>query len=387
MKISAEQLFFGSGTHGYGLLAASPGAELCREPFVRLCESVGTQDSSYSGEPILLSRPVGDRLLVVRCGFGQNDSAGRRTLFFHGLVLPFRDCRESGISAFSIADSGAFRMDAPVGRAAPVMLDLPQGAPQSGSCGFRLPAVVKASHPTEALFRNLLGNRVNEISWSTYAFWPTKDLELYALSLRAPDPSNGVSFYDESGKSLEPVHSVFDDNPDPARIPPKPSGANHSVKGFNWTIVSLALNVVLVFACFSLFLQGRRSEPQLPPAEASDVQKITEADLEVRYQSGWNAGHEQAEKEFSERREVELSQAEMRGAETFFRRLQSDLPEKIDGLDSSELSSPSYRIFSSFAKISDAHDQSAYENDVALFLRLQRYVNFVNTNFWNAPQR
>lgn len=287
MNMKFEQLFYGRGAGGYGVLGTSPGGQRFAARVESLCSGVGTPDGGYGGEPFLLSAPEGD-FVVMACGRrGAPDSMGRGTLFFHALVALKSDLEAAGTDAFALFNQGTFAARMPEGDVGALSVAVrpdKRGAPGAAAA---LPAIIRAPQPVPEAVRALAGGKTNLLAWATYAFQVMDGFGIQAVPPRTALP-HGTNEYDASGsliRAVAPVHSP---------------GANISVDGMGtgWRTdaaprespppaaetpstllkVSLLANLLLAAVCASLWLS--RSSAPTPSAPPETISPARQAEIE-----------------------------------------------------------------------------------------------------------
>ena len=282
MMLKLEQVFFGRGSDGYGILGVSPGARPFSARVEALCGGVGTPDGTYGGEPFLLSQPIGDRTVLLCGRRGAPDSAGRETLFFHALVATKKDLLAAKADAFSLFDQGAFATKMPPGGTEPLQLDVKSGRDGSTSRpdGGRtenasLPCVIRSDKPAHDAVRAFVGARSLDLSWATFSFQALSGFDVQALPHRATIPARFTE-YDDSGKlirttSHHPVVAPSKSAPishtsweRPAEQHPNQVDSNRCAM----LRISIAVNAMLAAVCILLLVSRKTdTEPPLPPQE------------------------------------------------------------------------------------------------------------------------
>ena len=285
MKLLLEQLFYGRGERGYDVLGASPGGLPFAHRVEALCDGVGTPSVGYAGEPILLSVPEGDRVIMI-CGHrGISDPMGRDTLFFHALVSSRKDLNTARANAFALFDQGAFgeKMAGPSVDA--VQLDFKtirddgkNGITDGLAVGASLPAIVRSGKPEPELVRSALGNRANELAWATFGFSGRDDFDLLVLPAGTA-VSSRYSEFDATGRPLMGTRRVTvpsassltrsGDSQKKASVGEpvsRAAGRNNSI-AFR---LSFAVNVLLAIACAAL-AGGRKTQI---PVETDEKPKV-----------------------------------------------------------------------------------------------------------------
>ena len=106
--IRLDQVFYGSGPGGYGILATSLAETSIAQSAVNACLAVGQIPGSGLAKPVFLARVLGDLVVMARLCNGARDSSGRNTLFIHALVGSAQEVRSAHVSTFSLEDAGVF---------------------------------------------------------------------------------------------------------------------------------------------------------------------------------------------------------------------------------------------------------------------------------------
>lgn len=205
MTMFFEQIFYGRGERGYGVLGASPGGHSFASRIESLCGAVGTPGGDYGGEPFLMSVPEGNRVLMLCGRRGVLDSMGRPTLFFHGLVVEKSAMVHARADAFSLFSQGVFADKMPSGNIVPLRVDVkpsePVGLRRDEAARATLPCVIRSAKPLDDLVRGIVGGRALALSWATFAFQPMRGFDVQVLSPRVSCPQ-GVNEYDATGTLL-----------------------------------------------------------------------------------------------------------------------------------------------------------------------------------------
>ena len=257
MQVKLEQVFYGRGQFGYGVLGASPNGNAFGEAVESLCESIGSPDAFLTWKPFLVNRPFGDYCLMCCVQPGEPDSCGRPTILYHTLIGLASEMVVAGLDAFVLQEAGFFRKD---------VVEHPESVSLEGRSQKRLekrpfdilfPAVVSVSGPDPDLIRRLLGADSVRRSWATFAFHPMSGFDLYALSNRASLPT-GVACYDSNGKLLSVLKSA-----DQEVKRQMPISKKSPLLG-----MSLVINAILLVACVFLFSRNPPPQPQEGRAHA-----------------------------------------------------------------------------------------------------------------------
>lgn len=299
MNLSLEQVFYGRGSHGYGILGASPGAR----PFVprveTLCGAVGTPGGDYGGEPFLLSVPEGDHIIMICGRRGAPDSMGRGTLFFHALVAEKKALAVAKADAFSLFEQGAFADKMPSGFIDPLSFEVKSGRdgftsrPSGGRIvDASLPCFVRVPRPAPDAVRAFVGNRANDLAWATFAFQSLDGFDVQVLPPRRSAPRT-ANEYDASGNLLRAVAQAGTNLPNRTTPDEDPSGRDSSASRPSGERVidaspppgkspmlkfSLAANAVLAVLCIALYMNRK---PTKQVRVEVPVEKVVEKTVEV----------------------------------------------------------------------------------------------------------
>ncbi|MDO4568914.1 MAG: hypothetical protein Q4D38_00855 [Planctomycetia bacterium] len=191
-KIHLQQVFYGHDGVQYRVLAASDKG--LADVVEKICEQIGSPDSSEKVQPFLLSVPVGTKLIMVHVQEGAPDRLGRQTLFFHALVAERSEARTFRFHAFSLQKMNLFKTTP---SAVPLELDAKEiKAPElelESSVHFPgtdAPMYIRGAEPNPDRIR-ALGNQINEVAWSSFSFQALPlPFRLYVLSDRIIPPDN-----------------------------------------------------------------------------------------------------------------------------------------------------------------------------------------------------
>ena len=201
MNVKFEQLFYGRGKGGYGVLGASPGGRRFAARVEKLCGGVGTPGGEYGGEPFLLSVPEGEFVVMVCGRRGAPDSMGRNTLFFHVLVARREELDAAEADAFSLFVQGAFAGSMPTGEIAALDIEAEKRVPLDLATPARrpYPAVIRSARSETEAVRGLAGGRENALAWASRAFQVMPGFDIQVVPLRTALP-RGVNEYDAAGR-------------------------------------------------------------------------------------------------------------------------------------------------------------------------------------------
>lgn len=257
MQVKLEQVFYGRGQFGYGVLGSSPNGKAFGEAVESLCESIGSPDAFLTWKPFLVNRRFGDYCQMCCVQPGEPDSCGRPTVLYHVLIGLASEMVAAGLDAFTLQDKGLFRKD---------VVEHPESVSVEGCSRKRFegkpfdiqfPAVVSVAGPEHDLIRGLLGADSVRRSWATFAFHPMPGFDLYALNNRASMPKD-VACYDSNGKLLSALKSA-----DQEGIRQMPISKKSPLLG-----ISLVINAILLVACVFLFSRNPSPQPKEGRAQA-----------------------------------------------------------------------------------------------------------------------
>lgn len=267
MSLSCEQLFYGRGERGYGILGQSPGAAPFRKRVEALCGAVGTPTAEYGGEPFLVSAPEGDRVVML-CGLrGTPDSMKRETLFFHALVAEKKALVATKADAFTLFAQEAFGVALPHGKIPALAIDVRRtetGGAASSRASF--PCFIRSSKPENDPVRSLVGMDANERTWATFAFQALDSFDVQVLPPRIPAPP-GTREYDTTGKLIcaakaVPQKTVEATDEEPYARQVAASTDTTPSKYSALLKLSLFANIVLAAACCIVFALKNDGEKQ-----------------------------------------------------------------------------------------------------------------------------
>lgn len=267
MKLLFEQLFYGRGARGYGILGFSSGAEKYLPRVQALCGAVGTPIGDYGGDPFLLSVPEDDSVIMLCGRRGAPDSMGRATLFFHVLIAMKADLSFAKADAFSLFAQGAFSDKMPSGKVDAIGFDVVSpSAQRSCSCGFvnvSYPCLFRSDVPLSKLVGAAVGDRVLDLRWATYSFQVLPDFDVQVIPSRMPVPQM-LNEYDASGRSLHVAIPQISGSDTRRRLQTaQTTRVVERVDNLSSTMLKLSIvvNVVLIALCVALFVM--RSKPSV----------------------------------------------------------------------------------------------------------------------------
>ena len=283
MKISFEQLFYGRGERGYGILGVSPGGNPFAPRVESLCGAVGTPSGDYGGEPFLLSVPEGDHVVMVCGRRGPPDAMGRSTLFFHALVANRAEMVYANTDAFSLFSQGMFADEMPSGEIASLDVDVKPSAatlPRDGTVAHvLLPCLFRAAAPAQKLVRVTVGDQARVLSWATFAFQSMRGFDIQVLPPRV-SCSRDVNEYDLTGKLISPARETGNSrmeasqprHPDERSYPSDRQVARVTPERNSSTMLKLSaiINIGLAIICAVLII-SRKSKTFSPESTAPQI--------------------------------------------------------------------------------------------------------------------
>ena len=203
MEIACEQIFYGRGAKGYGILGASLGAAKVAANVESLCRAIGTPGSDYGGEAFLLSVPEDGGVIMICGRRGAPDSMGRATLFLHALIAAKKEFSAAKMDAFSLFASGAFADKMPDGEIGALNIDVKTNRSSAAPARLdvSLPCVFRSEKPLKDLVCAAVGGRTNDLSWATFTFQPLPGFDVQVLPPRVQG-LQVANEYDASGRLM-----------------------------------------------------------------------------------------------------------------------------------------------------------------------------------------
>lgn len=284
------QIFYGRAPDGYGVLGSSEAGRPFIGAVAALCRAVGSPDRPGDVRPFLLNKREGAAVLMIRACRGAADPTGRATIFFHALIADGASLRAARLDAFALANAGVFAESCPSRE----LSDLPfpnvkhnQVAPAEGR-GIDMPATIASERPVDELVRQALGEKSLDLNWATFTFNPLPDFDLCVLSSYSPRKGTGTQYaFDNSG-----LHRL---SAETAQRKSATEGALSSESSFRQRsslplIISLAVNVVFVFAFLFRGGNGDGGKPEETPSRI----EMTEAEAKAKWEAQWKTEWETA---------------------------------------------------------------------------------------------
>ena len=271
--IVLQQFFYGRDVlRDYGMLASSVDDVELVNGVRDTCEAYQSPLAGGLPAPVLMTRVTGRYVLFDCIRNGPKDPAGRGTIFHHVLAAGADALQETGIDAFELFSTGHFseRLPEKVGRIQPLAVGVKTSKGTPGM-DIKFPAAVETDASDIELFRSILGDRSNSMSWATFASRDMPGFEL--VGVRASTRTSARRWrYDSKLNVL--VHPTLDSDPPcpraPAgvRVPSEPDCASEPMQhpkvtcekaGSSLLRISIVANIILAVALI-LNLSHTRSE-------------------------------------------------------------------------------------------------------------------------------
>lgn len=245
--IQLNQAFFGNAQSGYRLLASTDNRFSTDAAF--FCNAIGTPDGFSEIEPFLFSVPKDNSLLMFCCQSGMPDASGRKTLFFHAIIADRKMADDFNVNAYTLYEAGYFSKSL-IANCRPIELAKPlkQSNGASGSFGWNGESLaIVSGKPETTLIKGLLGNSINSISWSSFAYQPLDNFRLYVISKYVNRPRDRKCIL-PSGEILP--NSSREASPPKANqsstIPQSSRGGNSRISKM-LLVLSVLVNLVLAY--------------------------------------------------------------------------------------------------------------------------------------------
>ena len=263
--IRLDQVFYGSGPGGYGILATSLAETSIAQSAVNACLAVGQIPGSGLAKPVFLARVLGDLVVMARLCNGARDSSGRNTLFIHALVGSAQEVRSAHVSTFSLEDAGVFCDKTSEASSRPITVDARESAPSGDAhqqVPLDFPAAIKTPEPDAALMRRIVYGKENVLSWSTFAYDDMPGYDVICLSTLASTPA-GRNIYDADLRLVRsvigtrkvsvsvPVLTRDEESSLSHKISFSPDGPSSKKRGLLMALtVSIGVNIVLLVVLY-----------------------------------------------------------------------------------------------------------------------------------------
>lgn len=181
--ITLQQFFYGRDElRDYCLLASSVDDAELRSCVEEMCETYQSPLAGGLPAPVLMTRVVGRYILFSCVRNGLRDSVGRGTIFFHVFTAEVETVSGTDVDAFRLFADGQFaeRLPNTNEHISPVTIVVKHWEGPSG-VNLKLPAAIEAEPSDVELFRRILGDLSNCISWVTFASRDMPGFELIGI--------------------------------------------------------------------------------------------------------------------------------------------------------------------------------------------------------------
>ena len=376
MKVG--QIFYGRGKGGYGVLGVSASAEALAETVQELCQSVGTPgyERKEDDKPFLLQKVTGQNVIMVCGRTGEPDSVGRKTMFFHAIVVPREYAVEKHISAYDLYGAGLFAETCCIGPLEEV--DLPEIASGTSSAAANLvtPAVVRCRRSENFQVISLFLGQLVGRNWASISWSPLEGFDFYGIdeSRSISGVSGDYRIYDVGGALLR---DRFEKKADAVGTPIARKDKERADKKKCGVMKSIAFGVVGI----ALGAVAGRMFVSEPRQEVVDIEKVTsEIEAKVKTELGFKMKDEAIA---ALRPELEKN---------IRAQLEKEYAEKVTAKPTTELPvfDERYRIVDFKKQMAELDPLwtvvmikrvSGKEKERRLLEKIQWYVDFVNENF------
>ncbi len=182
--MNVEQIFYGRGPDGYAMLGASVPSCGLTDQVLELCQSVGTPgfEREDDNQPFLLQKVCGANVLMACGRNGDLDSLGRKTLFFHVVVVPLAFVKEQKISAVDLYRADVFSTKCRAGKLSALTIDGVKGelAGEADS-RFKFPAVFSCRRANNLALVSLLCGNLVGTNWATMCWRVMSGFDWFGL--------------------------------------------------------------------------------------------------------------------------------------------------------------------------------------------------------------
>ena len=386
--MSVEQIFYGRGPDGYAILGSSVPSCGLTDQVLELCQSVGTPgfEREDDNQPFLLQKVCGANVLMVCGRNGEPDSLGRKTLFFHVVVVPLAYAKEQNLSAADLYRANVFSPKCRDSKLSALVIDHVKGQSGFQSCGFKFPAVFSCRRANNLALVKLLDGKLVGTNWATMCWKALPNFDWFGLdsSCHLSGVSAEYTVYDGEGKLLREGGEMR--TAEKSRV----AGIEHAhqskvqedgnmKKDIAFGVVGLVLGLVLGWSVWG------NAKPQLGVERDGVEEHETQAEIEQRVRAELTP---KIEKEVEARLRPVIKAEEQKNCD--------EKVQVLTVLAQAEKPCPvfdeKYRImdFEKEMKVDDTYKQAvdepknSYFNKVRpLFKKLEAYVNFVNAHFGN----
>lgn len=196
--MEVEQIFYGRGDGGYTILGSSIPSCGVTDLVAELCQSVGTPgyERAEDNQPFLLQKVCGPNVLMVCGRTGEADGIGRKTLFFHALVVRREYAKERGLCAADFYRAGKFSERCLRGKIAAVGIDDVKGAiGEASGKEFCFPAVFQCRRAANLGLIEMLARRLVDVNWATMSWSVLKGFDWYGFDASRSSTSLPEEFW------------------------------------------------------------------------------------------------------------------------------------------------------------------------------------------------
>ena len=267
--IVLQQFFYGRDVlRDYGMLASSIDDVEITNGARETCETYQSPLAGGLPAPVLMTRVAGRFVFFDCIRNGQIDPAGRGTIFHHVLAAEADALQGTGIDAFELLATGQFaeRLPEKGERIQPltVGVKMPRGA---SGMDIKFPAAVETEASDIELFKRILGDRSNCVSWTTFASRDMPEFELVGVQSGTRisarrwryDNKLNVLAHPTLGSDHAPTDARVPSEPDCVSAPMPQHKAAREKAGSGLLRISIVANIVLAVALV-LSLGHTRSE-------------------------------------------------------------------------------------------------------------------------------
>lgn len=378
-----QQAFYGRGMNGYEILGASFPSCGLTDQVLDLCRSVGTPGFERQGDdkPFLLQKKVGPNVLMACGRNGEVDSLGRKTLFFHVLVIPHSLVLDERVSAYDLFVAGVFSESCKEGSLSEIQIQgIKQSFEECAKSNFCFPSVVLCKRSDNLNVAKLFNRHLVGANWATINWGNVDGFDWCGLeeSRSLSSIPGKYTVYDNAGNILRsPVQERPNQKSDvSARQCEKNKESNWMKFYFCLGGIIAGLSLGRMIWCEPNTCETRREvspETTMVKTEPKVASEISELEKQALRQEVEASVRKELEAEFSRKNE---------------RTTALDLP----------VFDERFRITDFFAQMKEKDPmwQSAMIDNKGdpslkdvrnLFKKIQEYVEFVNLNFPASKER
>lgn len=252
--ITLQQAFYGRDPQvGYRLLAASDPTH--NKVIERLCAAIGTPDGVSTVEPFYINYVNGDLRYMIRGCIGNQDDAGRKTLFFHAYIGDHKRMRSINFGIGNLIHDGAFLHRYEKTPALPHDFEESNYSLPWGNSSFawdRGRLAIVSKKPEFTFLTGLLKGNINDENWASFSFRPLNDFKIYVLSEYAPVMPSDRKCIDTSGMLRRMEQSPLKP-PSPQKTQQPCQRRKASNRNILWVFLALSItiNILLAWKCFN----------------------------------------------------------------------------------------------------------------------------------------